>query len=135
MINSTSIRNLAVEKGNLTIDLGGPFSFEKTFFRQAGENSSDKVGSLVDESLLFDGYTCIDNKEKLYIKKSDSYVSSIIQLTAPMNQYTIELWIKATQGLLGENNFLTISDNPRSSQKQYLSIVQEDDGILACSPA
>lgn len=83
----------------------------------------------------FDGYTCSDEKEKLYFAKADSNAQYNLYVAANMSAFTVEMWIKAASGLLGENYFLSITDSPRTSTSpQYLNILQEQDNILSCYP-
>lgn len=121
MVNGTSFKNFALQKSALTLDQGSYFKFSKSYFR---DNSTDAdYGYSINTELKFDGYTCTDTKDKLFFPRADSYANALLKLTEPTDSYTVEFWVKSTQGLTGENYMISISDNPRTNSIQYFSIL------------
>jgi hypothetical protein len=70
MTNATAFFNNAWQVSPLA--LNGTVRFSNTFFKEVAEDITD-LSSTIKEPLKFDGYSCIDNKEKLYFSSSTSY--------------------------------------------------------------
>ena len=106
---------------------------KETYFMQTDLQYG--TAGTINEELKFDGYTCIDNKEKLYLPRTDSYAYTKIMVNQSTNSYTLEFWFKAQAGMSGENYLISLSDSPRSQTRQYLSVLLEADNILSCYPS
>lgn len=69
-----------------------------------------------DGPVVFDGYACIDNREKAYMTDDQSYLSSSFSTNKSLTEYTIEFWAKRQQSVSGSAFYfaLAYSDNSDS---------------------
>lgn len=127
MSDSKTFANFAWNSRTNTLVAKNLVSFSNYFYREYG--SLDKSGT-IESPLIFDGYTCIDNKEKVYLIDDSSYIQSNIVINETLRSYTLEFWVKTTSSIIGESFLLAIYD--RNDKKIYTSILQQSDKSLYC---
>jgi len=57
---------------------------------------------------LFDGYTCKDSNEKLYMVDDSSYLAINFTTNSTISSYTIEFWVRPTQNIAGSPHFFAL---------------------------
>jgi hypothetical protein len=77
-----------------------------------GYGSTAKSGT-VNDDLNFDGYTCTDNKEKLYMTDKNSYASTSFALNSALSAYTVEFWIKPNKKVIGNAFHLALQETSK----------------------
>jgi hypothetical protein len=115
LANSFKDQKIAVKQGSTNVQM------RSMYFRPYG--SLDPKGT-VNETIEFDGYTCKDKKEKLYMTGSDAFARSNITTNDSLASFSLEFWFKSTAVITSKAFLLTLQDTRDS--KIYATIVYDN---------
>lgn len=93
---------------SLTFTSSSTANFVERFWVEM--NSQTSTEGTVNSAMLFDNYTCLNNKTRLYMTSSSSYANSIVSLTSQEGSYSVELWMRPQSGSSGQMAIASLAD-------------------------
>ncbi|CDW84325.1 rej domain containing protein [Stylonychia lemnae] len=129
LAQDSSFQNLVNQGTSLTVQTTGTRVYASEFLTQMGTTYTNMS---INYPNYFNGFTCTDQYEKLFMTDDSSYAVTNFTLNSTLSSYTVEFWVRPTQTISGSPFFLALQDTTRQKQI-FLSIIQEGTNLY-CYP-